>query len=105
MTSWWNEPVAHGSFIVFSRLRDFYNTFTVLSALIAALSAGVLTFDEFHPTQTGLQRLAEGFLVSSASTAVIAAMLGTMLLFRFEGYESASRKELAIAWSPLLILD
>ena len=32
-------------------------------------------------------------------------MLGTMLLFRFEGYESASRKELAIAWSPLLILD
>lgn len=32
-------------------------------------------------------------------------MLGTMLLFRFEGYENASRKELALAWSPLVILD
>lgn len=42
----WNQPVAHNYFIVFTRLRDFYNTFTVLSALVAALSAGVLTFDE-----------------------------------------------------------
>jgi len=32
-------------------------------------------------------------------------MLGTMLLFRFQGRESASHKELAIAWSPLIILD
>jgi ABC-type xylose transport system permease subunit len=60
---------------------------------------------QFHPTETALQRLAEGFLVSSASTAVIAAMLGTMLLFRFQGRENASHKELAIAWSPLIILD
>jgi hypothetical protein len=35
-----------GSFIVFVRLREFYNTFTVLAALVAAFSAGVLTFDE-----------------------------------------------------------
>lgn len=41
----------------------------------------------------------------SASTAVIAAMLATMLLFRFEGYDIASRKEYALAWSPLVILD
>lgn len=32
-------------------------------------------------------------------------MLGTMLLFRFQGRENASHKELAIAWSPLIILD
>jgi len=32
-------------------------------------------------------------------------MLGTMLLFRFEGYITASHKDLALAWSPLVILD
>lgn len=32
-------------------------------------------------------------------------MLGTMLLFRFQGRENASHKELAIAWSPLILLD
>lgn len=42
----WNAKVGTGSFIVFVRLREFYNTFTVLAALIAALSAGILTFDE-----------------------------------------------------------
>lgn len=42
----WSKPIGVGSFIVFVRLREFYNTFTVLAALVAALSAGVLTFDE-----------------------------------------------------------
>jgi hypothetical protein len=32
-------------------------------------------------------------------------MVSTMLLFKFEGRESATRKDLAIAWTPLVIMD
>ena len=32
-------------------------------------------------------------------------MLATMLLFRFEGHETATRKELALVWAPLVALD
>ena len=101
----WNHKVGQGSFIVFQRLNRFYKTFLVLSGLVSALSAATLQFQEFHPTTTELQRAAEGFFVSSTSTAVISAMLATMLLFRFEAYEEATRKELLLAWSPLVILD
>jgi hypothetical protein len=38
-------------------------------------------------------------------TTVISAMLTTMLLFRFEGHDTPTRKELGIAWSPLILLD
>jgi hypothetical protein len=65
----------------------------------------VLTFDEFHPTDSSLTRAAEGLLSSSALTSVISVMLATMLLFRFEGCASVTRKDLAIAWSPLVLLD
>ena len=101
----WNEKIRHGSLIVFQRLNRFYKTFLVLSALVSALSASTLQFPEFHPTTTNLQRAAEGFFLSSTSTAVIAAMLATMLLFRFEEYEEATWKELLLAWSPLALLD
>ncbi|SMQ54924.1 unnamed protein product [Zymoseptoria tritici ST99CH_3D7] len=94
MTSYWHHPVGPGSFIVFQRLIRFSTTFLILTGLVSALSAGVLQFQKFHPTTTSLQRLAEGFFVSSTATAVIAAMLATMLLFRFEGYVQASRKDL-----------
>jgi hypothetical protein len=76
-----------------------------VSALVGGLSLAVLTFDEFHPTQSSLARAAEGSLCSSALTAVIAVMVSTMLLFRFEGCEMATRKDLAIAWTPLVLLD
>ena len=32
-------------------------------------------------------------------------MLATMLLFRFEGHDTATRKELALVWIPLVLLD
>lgn len=38
-------------------------------------------------------------------TAVVSAMLATMLLFRFEGHDGPTRKELGIAWLPLILLD
>lgn len=72
---------------------------------MAGLSLAVLTFDEFHPTQSALIRAAEGLLCSSASSSVISVMVSTMLLFKFEGRESATRTDLAIAWSPLVIMD
>lgn len=91
--------------MVFFRLQRFYKTFNVLSALISGLSLTVLTFAEFHPTTSGRSQAAEGFLVSSASTSVISVMLATMLLFRFEGHETVTRKDLALAWAPLVALD
>ena len=32
-------------------------------------------------------------------------MLGTMLLFGFEGYETVTRKDFMLAWAPLVTLD
>lgn len=37
-------------------------------------------------------------------TAILSVMLSTMLLFTFEGHETATRKDLVIAWSPVLFL-
>ncbi|KAE9981434.1 hypothetical protein BLS_007406 [Venturia inaequalis] len=93
------------AFLVFQRLCRFYKTLNVVAALVAGLSLAILTFNEFHPTESSLVRAAEGFLCSSAITAVISAMTSTMLLFRFEGQEHATRKDLALAWSPLFMLD
>jgi hypothetical protein len=72
---------------------------------VQKISIPDLTNQQFHPTRTQLQRIAEGFIVSSTAAAVISAMLGTMLLFRYEGYTSCTRKDLALAWSPLVMLD
>ena len=32
-------------------------------------------------------------------------MLGTMLLFGFEGYETVTRRDFVLAWTPLITLD
>ena len=77
----------------------------MVSALVSGLALATLTFPEFHPTLSPQSRAAEGFLVSSASTSVISIMLGTMLLFAYEGHESVRRKDLALAWAPLVALD
>jgi len=100
-----NKHIDTRALLVFQRLQRFYNTFNVLAALISGLSLATLTFNEFHPCKTSMSRSAEAFLCTSAMTAVVAAMLATMLLFRFEGHETPTRKELAIAWSPLVLLD
>jgi hypothetical protein len=76
----------------------------VLAALVSGLSISALIFQEFHPA-VGASQIGEGFLCSSAITAVVSAVLATMLLFMFEGVERARRIDLAIAWSPLILLD
>jgi hypothetical protein len=91
--------------LIFQRLKRFCNTFNILAALISGLAIATLTLNEFYPCTTSIARSAEAFLCSSAMCAVISAMLSTMLLFRFEGHKTATRKELAIAWSPLVLLD
>ncbi|KAL4922013.1 hypothetical protein BDW62DRAFT_172860 [Aspergillus aurantiobrunneus] len=101
----WRKQLDARAFLVFQRLRRFYSTFIVLAVLISGLSLAALTFDEFHPSPSALIRSAEGFLCSSAITAVVSAVLATMLLFRFEGMEDATRGDVAIAWSPLILLD
>ena len=91
--------------LVFKRLQRFYSIFNVLAALISGLSLATMTFDEFHPTIIPAARSAEALLCSSAMTATCCAMLSTMLMFRFESHDAATRKELAVAWLPLVLLD
>jgi hypothetical protein len=72
---------------------------------MSGLALASLTFDEFHPSDSTLIRAAEGCLTSSAVTAVISAMTATELLFHFEGFQKATRMDLAFAWLPLVLLD
>lgn len=87
------------------RLQRIHSTFIVVSALLGGLSLAVLSFDEFHPTETDINHAAEGLLCASALGSVVSVMISTMLLFKFEGHESGTYQDLAIAWSPLVILD
>ncbi|KAL4993243.1 hypothetical protein BDV10DRAFT_29892 [Aspergillus recurvatus] len=101
----WGKQLDVRAFLVFQRLHRFYTTFVILAALVSGLALAALTFNEFHPAPSALIRTSEGFLCSSAITAVLSAVLATMLLFQFEGQEKATRIDLAIAWSPLVLLD
>ncbi|KAK1953630.1 hypothetical protein LY78DRAFT_708263 [Colletotrichum sublineola] len=101
---WWNKQLDIRAFLVFQRLLRFYNTFVVLAALVSGLAVAALTLPDFHPS-SGISLVAEGFLCSSAISAVLSAVMATMLLFAFEGIERASRVDLAVAWSPLVLLD
>lgn len=103
-TPWGNKHLQTRGSIVFQSIIRFYSTFATLSALVGALSIGALTFPDFHPS-SGLIRIGEGLLCSSAVTAVLAAVMATMLMFTFEGFEGATRADLVVAWSPLVMLD
>ncbi|CZR58173.1 uncharacterized protein PAC_08064 [Phialocephala subalpina] len=72
---------------------------------IERISLGALSLSEFHPSTTSLDKAAEGFLTSATFAAVVAVMLAIMLSFRFEGHVSATRLDLLIAWTPLVLLD
>ncbi|KAK2022030.1 hypothetical protein LX32DRAFT_603618 [Colletotrichum zoysiae] len=101
---WWKKQLDVRAFLVFKRLLRFYNTFVILAALVSGLAVAALTFPDFHPS-SGPTQIGEGLLCSSAITAVLSAVMATMLLFAFEGTERASRIDLAVAWSPLVLLD
>ncbi|KAL4968242.1 uncharacterized protein BDV14DRAFT_151796 [Aspergillus stella-maris] len=101
----WGKQLDTRGFLIFQRLYRFYATFVVLAALVSGLALAALTFNEFYSSSSVLIRTSEGFLCSSAITAVLSAVLGTMLLFQFQGFENATRRDLAIAWSPLVLLD
>lgn len=101
----WNKVLDSRAILVFQRIHKFYKTFVVLAALISGLAVAALTFNEFHPTNSDLIYASEGFLCSSAITAVVSAVVATMLLFQFESKGTIRRKHLAIAWCPLIILD
>ncbi|KAI4137827.1 MAG: hypothetical protein LQ341_004970 [Variospora aurantia] len=100
-----SEPLDQHRVIVFKRLVRFYDNFLLLSALTGGLSVGALQFSEFHPAATPIDKIAEGFLTSSACSAVLAVMLAVMLNFRFEGHSSATRLDYGVAWTPLVLLD
>ncbi|PKX93158.1 uncharacterized protein P174DRAFT_432485 [Aspergillus novofumigatus IBT 16806] len=101
----WSKQVDVRAFLVFQRIQRSYNTFVVLSVLVSGLAVSALTFSEFHPPNSGLLQASEGLLCSSAITAVISAVVATMLGFQFEGLEMATRRDLTVAWVPLVLLD
>jgi hypothetical protein len=119
-----NKKLDTQALLVFQGLRRFYKAVNVVSSLIGGLSFAVLTFSEFHPTDSS--RVFEGFLCSSAMAASvinahslgahpmvesgrrlvlreqissISVVLSTMLHFTFEGGETAAHRNLVIAWS------
>ena len=77
----------------------------MISALISGLSLVMLTFTEFHPATSEQSILAGNFLAISIVTSVTSVMISTILLFGFEGYKSVRWNDLALAWTPLIILD
>jgi hypothetical protein len=99
------KQLEYRAMVVFQPLVCFYHNFLLLSALTGGLSIGTLTFEEFHPSKTNLDKAAEGFFTSSTCSVVVAVMLAVMLSFRFEGHVSATRLDLLIAWTPLMLLD
>lgn len=100
-----NKPLKLHDMIVFQRLLRFLPSLNILSALTAGASTSLIQMPEFHPSSTPLAHAAEGFLVISASLGVISIMLAVMLLFRFEGHDTATRLEYMIVWSPLVLMD
>ncbi|CZT06929.1 uncharacterized protein RAG0_12525 [Rhynchosporium agropyri] len=97
-----HKQIEYRAMLVFQRLIRSYDSFLLVSALMAV---GALTFDEFHPSTNAIDRAAEGFFTSATCSAVVAVMLAVMLSFRFEGHVSATRLGYVIAWSPLVLLD
>ena len=101
---WWSKYLDLRAFLVFQRIQRFYSTFVILAALISGLAIGAMTFEEFHPS-SGLIAVSEGLLCSSALTGILSAVMAAMLVFSFEGLERATRRDLAVAWMPLVLLD
>ncbi|CAJ2502124.1 Uu.00g049770.m01.CDS01 [Anthostomella pinea] len=95
----------HCARIVLKRLTGFHEIFNVVAALIGALSLAALAFDEFHPTSSDSLLAAEGLLASCGLTLVTAVMVATMLLFKYRDFEEPTRLDLAVAWTPLVLLD
>lgn len=95
--------------LVFKRIQRFYQTFNIISTLLGGLSLAVMTFQDFqigdHDLPRRLIDVSAGFLTSSVLTAVIAVMLATILLFRFEGHDMPTRLDLAVSWVPLVLVD
>lgn len=90
--------------LIFQRLTRFYDTFNVISTLLAGTSVAVLAFGEFVE-DAALIKAAEGCLTSASLTSIISVVIAIMLHFRFEGYEMPTRLDLAVAWIPLVMLD
>lgn len=101
----WSKQLDIRAFLIFQRIQRMYKTFVVLAALISGLAVAALTLNEYHPPSSDLIFASEGFLCSSAITAIISAVLAIMLLFQFEGSQRATRRDLAVAWAPLVLLD
>lgn len=101
----WSKQLDLRAFLVFQRLHRFYKTLIVLAALVSGLATGALTFDEFHSADSTVMHASEGLLCSSAITAVVSAVIATMLLFLLEDLGAAVKRDLVLAWSPLVLLD
>ena len=65
----------------------------------------MLTFNEFHPATSEQLLFAGSLLVISILSSVTSVTISTILLFGFEGHESATWNDITLAWVPLVTLD
>lgn len=101
--SWGGQLDAH-ALLIFRRIQKFYHTFILLAAFVSGISIGAMSILSACPSET-LSQTSQALLCSSVITALLSAVTATLLLFFYEGLEKATRTDLAVAWSPLALLD
>jgi hypothetical protein len=102
---YWSGVLSSRPFLILQRLQRCYKIFALLNGFISVAGATALSMEEFHPTSSSLASASEGLLCSSVITSITSAIMCIMLLFRFDGAETVTRGELAVAWAPLVLLD
>lgn len=100
-----DESIDFEAFPASYKLNRFYLTFFIFAVLISVLAGGALTFEEFHPTDSRLIRIAEALLCCAEATAIITGVVSLMLCFRFEAATRIPTTNLLVTWSPLALLD
>lgn len=101
----WSKHVDTRDSLVFQRIQQFYSIFIGLAALVSGLAIGALKSPKLDQSATSLTQISDAFFCSSALTAIVSTVVGTMLLFYFEGQQGTTGMDLIVAWTPLVLLD
>lgn len=102
--AWWKEDLDFGASVILHRLTQFYWFFVLLGALLCGFAIATQGFVDPYP-QTTAGQASEGLLCSSTLTSLVCVIITTMLLFHHEDTKEVKRIDLALAWTPVILLD